>query len=145
MIIYTIGFTKKTAEDFFSKIKKEGVEILIDTRLNNRSQLSGFAKGSDLPYFLRNLSECEYSYEDCYAPTKEILDDYKNKRISWSQYEEKYREMLHSRKAVEVFYEKYGKYKKVVLLCSEHDADFCHRRLLAEEIQNAYGYSVKHI
>ena len=53
MIIYTIGFTKKSAEDFFEKIINEEIEVLIDTRLNNKSQLSFFSKVIYLPYFLK--------------------------------------------------------------------------------------------
>ena len=79
--IHTIGFTKKTAEHFFNALKKNGVIRVIDTRLNNNSQLSGFAKAKDLEFFLRKICNIDYVYRSELAPTKKILDDYKNKNI----------------------------------------------------------------
>lgn len=98
MDIYTMGFTQKTAEQFFEKIKKNEIEILVDVRLNNQSQLAGFTKGKDLSYFLKELCHCKYDHNISYAPTKEILQAYKKETISWSEYEEKYVELLIKRK-----------------------------------------------
>ena len=80
--IHTIGFTKKTAEHFFNALKKNGVIRVIDTRLNNNSQLSGFAKAKDLEFFLRKICNIDYVYRSELAPTKKILDDYKNKKTN---------------------------------------------------------------
>ena len=60
MDLYTIGFTQKTAEQFFNLVKINNIKKVIDTRLNNVSQLSGFAKKNDLKYFLSELCCCEY-------------------------------------------------------------------------------------
>lgn len=49
--IYTIGFTQTSAEQFFDRLIKAGVKKIVDARLNNRSQLAGFAKQEDLKYF----------------------------------------------------------------------------------------------
>ena len=87
MLIYTMGFTKKTAEQFFEKIKKNNIDIVIDVRLNNQSQLAGFTKGKDLVYFLKELCNCEYKHEIKFAPTKEILASYKKGDIDWGEYE----------------------------------------------------------
>ena len=81
MQVYTMGFTKKNAENFFGLIKKNGIEILIDVRLNNQSQLAGFTKGRDLSFFLREICKCAYSHEIQFAPTKLILDNYKKNLI----------------------------------------------------------------
>lgn len=132
MDIYTMGFTQKTAEQFFEKIKKNEIEILVDVRLNNQSQLAGFTKGKDLSYFLKELCHCKYDHNISYAPTKEILQAYKKETISWSEYEEKYVELLIKRKVEKDFENKYLKYSKVLLLCSEPTPECCHRRLLAE-------------
>ena len=77
--LFTIGFTKKSAEEFFSRLQTAGVKRVIDVRLNNVSQLAGFAKREDLAYFLKALCDCEYRHEPLLAPTKEILNGYKKK------------------------------------------------------------------
>lgn len=48
MEIYSIGFTQKSAAQFFGTLKTAGIRRLMDVRLNNSSQLSGFAKNTDL-------------------------------------------------------------------------------------------------
>jgi uncharacterized protein (DUF488 family) len=85
MEIYTVGFTQKSAAEFFDLLRSSGVRRLVDVRLNNVSQLAGFTKRNDLRFFLRELAGIEYVHEPRLAPTKEILDDYKKKRISWDQ------------------------------------------------------------
>lgn len=145
MIIYTIGFTKKSAEEFFETILKNNIEILIDTRLNNQSQLAGFSKGRDLPYFLKKLSNCKYSYQSEYAPTKEILDSYKKGLISWQEYEIEYLNIVRQRNIVDHFFSKYGKLSNVLILCSESTPEYCHRRLLAEEFSSKYNYPIIHL
>lgn len=145
MDIYTMGFTQKTAEQFFEKIKKNEIEILVDVRLNNQSQLAGFTKGKDLSYFLKELCHCKYDHNISYAPTKEILQAYKKETISWSEYEEKYVELLIKRKVEKDFENKYLKYSKVLLLCSELTPECCHRRLLAEYLKNKMECNVIHI
>lgn len=145
MIIYTIGFTQKSAKEFFEKIAQNNIEVLIDTRLNNQSQLAGFTKGRDLPYFLKKLSNCEYSYQKEYAPTKDILDDYKKGRIDWKQYEEKYLKLIIRRSVVKHFSNHFSQYSNVLLLCSEHTAEYCHRRLLAQEFSKELGCKIVHL
>ena len=132
MDLFTIGFTQKSAEQFFELIKKHKIELLLDIRLNNKSQLAGFTKGSDLKYFLAQISECQYEHcIDC-APTKEILDAYKKGQISWEDYERLYLPLMEKRRAVELVLKKAAQYERVCLLCSEPTPAQCHRRLLAE-------------
>ena len=145
MDIYTMGFTQKSAEQFFKKISKSQIEILIDVRLNNQSQLAGFTKGKDLEYFLRELCQCSYEHNIKYAPTKEILQQYKKKNISWEEYETQYNELLFNRNVLGDFQKKYSKYSKILLLCSEPTPEHCHRRLLAEYLSNALGCNIIHI
>ena len=145
MIIYTIGFTKKSAEEFFEKISQNNIEVLIDTRLNNQSQLAGFSKGRDLPYFLKKISNCNYSYQKDYAPTKDILDVYKIGKIDWKEYDEKYLMLIRERNVVKHFSNNFSEYSNILLLCSEHTAECCHRRLLAEEISKDLGYRIVHL
>ncbi|MEA4958020.1 hypothetical protein SDC9_37507 [bioreactor metagenome] len=132
MNIYTLGSSQKSAEEFFKLINDNNIEILIDVRLNNKSQLLGFTKGRDLEYFLKQLSNSDYVHEVNLAPTKEILDAYKKKEISWGEYEVQYNDLLEKRDIIDYFNNKYGKYGNLVLLCSEPTPENCHRRLLAE-------------
>lgn len=135
MIIYTMGFTQKNAETFFELIKKNEVELLIDVRLNNKSQLAGFTKGQDLVYFLKQICNCKYDHMPLFAPTKDILDRYKKKVITWGQYEEEFHKLIVSRKIENVFENKYSDFQKVLVLCSEPTPECCHRRLVAEYVQ----------
>ena len=146
MKLYTIGFTQKSAEKFFGLIKFHKIKILIDIRLNNKSQLSGFAIGRDLPYFLRKLCECKYEYRPEYAPAKEILDDYRSKNITWKDYEEKYISLMKEREIVKDFEKRFRDWDSVCLLCSEATPEKCHRRLLAEMIaENNSEIKIFHI
>ncbi|EKO3843046.1 DUF488 domain-containing protein [Vibrio harveyi] len=132
MKIYTIGFTKKNAERFFSLLKSNGVETLIDVRLNNVSQLAGFAKKDDLKYFLKELCSINYIHMPVFSPTKEILDGYKKKSLDWREYESQFNQLLTERNVHNLF--EPVELDGVCFLCSEHEADRCHRRLVAEFI-----------
>lgn len=135
--LYTIGFTKKSAEEFFKRLRDVGVRKLIDVRLNNVSQLAGFAKRDDLRFFLREICDCDYEHLVALAPTQEILDDYKKKRIDWIQYERRFKVLLHER-AVERLVTR-ATLDRACLLCSEPTPEKCHRRLVAEHLREELG------
>ena len=135
MKLYTIGFTQKSAREFFNKIKNNNIDLLIDIRLNNVSQLAGFAKGKDLEYFLKEICNCEYAHDDVFAPTKELLDNYRANKVSWKEYENVFAKIMASRQIEERFKKLYKNYKNVCLLCTEPTAEQCHRRLVAEYLQ----------
>ena len=98
MKTFTIGFTQKPAEKFFELVKNNKIKRVIDVRLNNISQLSGFAKRDDLKYFLRELCDAEYIHVKDLAPTKDIRDAYKKKAITWEAYEDKFLNLMSQRK-----------------------------------------------
>lgn len=147
MTIYTIGFTKKSAKQFFDLIKQNNIDIVVDIRLNNKSQLAGFTKGNDLQYFLSELCQCEYKHCLEYAPTKDILDDYKKKRITWDEYVEKYTALMYSRANYRNFTNEFKSFHNICFLCSEPTPEHCHRRLIAEMIANSATpqIEIKHI
>lgn len=134
--LFTIGFTKKNAETFFGKITKYGIEKMIDIRLNNVSQLAGFTKKDDLIYFLKKICNCEYAHIPLLAPTKEILDAYKKKEITWPEYEKRFKDLLIQRKAHALL--SISELHMACLLCSEPTPDKCHRRLVAEFFKNYF-------
>lgn len=131
MEIYTIGFTQTTAEHFFGRLKEAGVGRLLDVRLNNSSQLSGFAKAKDLPYFLRELIGAGYEHQPLLAPTQQLLDDYKKNRGSWASYEATFLKLMAQRR-IEVELDRSDFEVQTALLCSESTAEHCHRRLVCE-------------
>lgn len=135
MKLYTIGFTQKSAREFFNKIKNNNIDLLIDIRLNNVSQLAGFAKGKDLEYFLKEICNCEYAHDDVFAPTKELLDNYRANKVSWNEYENVFAKIMANRQIEERFKKLYKSYENVCLLCTEPTAEQCHRRLVAEYLQ----------
>ncbi len=145
MTLYTIGFTQKTAREFFEKLKSNNIELLIDVRLNNQSQLAGFTKGKDLEYFLKEIVGCKYEHQLVYAPTKELLSDYKSKKIDWDAYTEIFNSLIVKRDMVGHFAKHYLDKENAVLLCSEALPDMCHRRLVAEAMERDLGVEVKHL
>ena len=134
MEIYSIGFTKKNAREFFGTLKAYRIERLLDVRLNNTSQLAAFAKKDDLAYFLREICSAVYEHEPRLAPTQDILDEFKKRKGSWEVYSEAYLSLIRSRK-VESVLSQDSFQKRTVLLCSEATAEHCHRRLALEYLQ----------
>lgn len=147
MVVNTIGFTKKYADEFFGLLKDAGVEILIDTRISPASQLAGFAKQGDLIFFLDTITGIKYDYRLDFAPTRELLDAWRAKRISWADYEREYNAMLEKRGTYKNFLHDYGAFERVCLLCSEATPEYCHRRLLAEKLATEFPgeVEVKHL
>lgn len=138
MEVYTIGFTKKTASEFFGALRSAGVKRLLDVRLNNSSQLAGFTKRDDLPFFLRELCGAEYRHEPLLAPTRDILDAYKKSDGSWKEYESSFLELMRERR-VEKELRKDLFDGPTVLLCSEATPEHCHRRLVLEYLDSTWG------
>jgi uncharacterized protein (DUF488 family) len=135
--LFTIGFTKKNAETFFNRIKSSDIKCVIDIRLNNVSQLAGFAKKDDLAFFLKEICACTYKHLPQLAPTKEILDDYQKKNIDWCEYEARFNKLIRQRDIGKLF--AYDALDMSCLLCSEPSADKCHRRLVAEYFKQLFG------
>ena len=147
MTLYTIGFTQKSAKEFFEIIKKNDVQSLIDVRLNNKSQLSGFAKGKDLEYFLKEICGVSYYYEPLFSPEKDLLDKWHKKAVTWDEYTKVYLNTLKIRKAEKIFEVRYKSAGNVCFLCAEPTPENCHRRLLAEYLQEQCeeGMEIVHI
>jgi uncharacterized protein (DUF488 family) len=138
MEIYTIGFTKKTAAQFFGALRGADIEQLVDVRLNNISQLAGFTKRDDLEFFLRELCNASYLNEPMLAPTQPLLDSYKKRHLPWNEYEHKFTQLMADRRIEDrldpTLFE-----RRTVLLCSEPTAERCHRRLVVEYLDKAWG------
>jgi uncharacterized protein (DUF488 family) len=133
--IYTIGFTKKSLEKFITLLKKAGIAKIIDIRLNNTSQLAGFAKGKDLEFLLKEGFGINYEHMPIFAPTQEILDSYKKDK-DWDKYQNRYLHLLKKKNILKVKERLIDKNNTICLLCSEDSAEKCHRRLLAEYLRN---------
>lgn len=131
--LYTIGFTKKSAERFFNLLRNNGVKQLVDVRISNSSQLAGFAKGKDLEFFVNEICHIPYKHIADFAPTKELLDRWHKDDVTWGEYEEIYVKMLKDKDVIR----KYGvkAFDGACFLCSEDTPEQCHRRLLAEYMQ----------
>jgi uncharacterized protein (DUF488 family) len=134
MEIFTIGFTRKSAERFFGTLKRAGIELVIDIRRNNSSQLAGFAKRDDLAYFLRQLCRADYLHQPLLAPTQELLDRYRKGGESWESYEGEFLDLM-ARRRVEELIDPALFERRSALLCSEPTPERCHRRLVAEYLQ----------
>ena len=143
MSLYTIGFTKRSAENFFETLKSAGVTKLIDIRINKTSQLAGFAKGSDLPYFLRVSAGIAYESIENLAPSKDLLRRYRLKEITWDIFEDLYLKQVKSSGSLDSLNPR--DFENACLLCSEHTPDRCHRRLLADELNKLWGIQVVHL
>jgi uncharacterized protein (DUF488 family) len=142
--LFTIGFTKKTAERFFETLRKSGAKRVVDVRLNNVSQLAGFAKKQDLAYFLKKICGMEFVHLPILAPTQEMLDDYKKHSGDWQAYERRFLDLMKMRRIEETVP------REVIadgcLLCSEDKPHHCHRRLVAEYLKLHWpGVDVVHL
>jgi uncharacterized protein (DUF488 family) len=135
--LFTIGFTKKTAKEFFHRLQKAQVRRILDIRLNNSSQLSGFAKQQDLVYFLKEIGNIDYIHLPQLCPTDQILEAYKKHMINWHEYEDKFKILMKERRvenSLDMELLDYG-----CLLCSEDKPDHCHRRLVGEYLYSRMG------
>lgn len=145
LTVYTIGFTKKNAEQFFFLLRTSEAKRIVDVRLNNVSQLAGFAKRDDLKFFANEICHLDYIHIPDLAPTKEILDAYKKHGGDWAVYEDNFFDLMEKRSI-----EKSVKPEVMdggCLLCSEHKPHHCHRRLVAEYLNKKWGgnITVKHL
>lgn len=144
MKIYTIGFTKKTAEWFFGLLRKSGAKRLVDVRLRNTSGLSGFAKKDDLAWFLRELCKMDYIHLPQLSPTGEMLDAYRKKHKSWDIYEREFLALMEERRIAQKGVKR--AINNSVLMCSEHKPEHCHRRLVVEYLQRHWSaVEIKHL
>lgn len=146
MEIYSIGFTKRSARDFFETIKTAGVRRLLDVRLNNSSQLAGFSKKDDLQYFLGRICDATYVHDPTLAPTAELLNRYKKEKSStWNEYAAAFLALMASRE-IEKRLQPADFETPTVLLCSEFKPDHCHRRLVLEYLQSNWGnIEIRHL
>ena len=131
--LYTIGFTKKNARKFFGLLKQAGVKKLVDIRINNSSQLAGFAKGNDLEYFMSELCGAGYVHLTDMAPTRELLKDYQEKVIDWPGYTVVFNNLLASRHLAERYH--IEDFDQCCFLCTEDTPEKCHRRLVVEYLK----------
>jgi uncharacterized protein (DUF488 family) len=142
--VSTIGFTKKTAGDFFEKLRAAGIKRVVDVRLNKVSQLAGFSKRDDLKYFLKEILNAEYVEAPLLAPTQEMLDAYKKNKGSWDAYEKDFLHLMTERHIEDKIDP--SLLAGSCLLCSEDKPHHCHRRLVVEYLQRRWGnLSIKHI
>jgi uncharacterized protein (DUF488 family) len=132
MEIFTIGFAQTPAAEFFGKLKQAGVRRLLDVRLNNTSQLAAYAKRDDLQFFLRAICDAAYEHEPLLAPTQDMLDAYKKQKGRWQAYEEQFLDLMAKRHIEQHLDRERFELVPTVLLCSEHTAEHCHRRLVLE-------------
>ena len=136
--VFTIGFTGKSAEDFFSRLRKSGAKRVVDVRLNNVSQLAGFSKRDDLKYFLKQIVRIEYIHAPLLAPTQEMLDEYRKSKAGWDVYARKFNHLLEERRIEHEISPEL--IKGGCLLCSEDQPHHCHRRLVAEYLRKKWGH-----
>ena len=132
--LYTIGFTKKSAEKFFTLLKEAGVKKIVDIRLNNASQLAGFAKGSDLQYFAKAIIGADYTHLTDLAPTKELLKSYQDNETTWDGYVRVFSSLLENRHIKDKY--KVEDFDNCCFLCTEDTPERCHRRLVVEYFKN---------
>ena len=138
MKVWTIGFTGRTAEAFFGTLRPAGVRRLVDVRLHNTSQLAGFTKRSDLPFFLRELCDAEYIHEPLLAPSEDLFPFIKKRGGSWVEYERRFLALMAERR-VETEIERTTFAVPAVLLCTEPSPERFHRRLVLEYLHSRWG------
>ena len=132
--IATIGFGKKGAARFIELLRSGEVETVVDTRRRPDSPLSGYARQRDLPYLLHHIAGIGYEHRPELAPPNELLDRYRQDK-NWEAYVRDFEDVLSSADARESMNELLSRPDRVALLCSEPEPSKCHRRLVAERMQ----------
>ena len=145
--IFTIGFTKKSAEIFFEILERYNITEVVDVRLYNNTQLAGFSKGSDLKFFLNRISSIEYRHDLKFTPTKELFKNFQEKLITWQEYTAEFERIMQERRIVPHILTNYSDSPEVryCLLCTEVSAENCHRRLVAEKFAEVFGMEIVHL
>lgn len=146
--VYTIGFTQKSAEKFYSLIRNNGITLIVDIRLNNVSQLAGFSKYPDVQFFLREICKCKYLSDKQFSPEESTLKEYKGKKIDWNEYVRQFNATMDKRKINEYILKRYSpamEIEKICFLCSEESPEFCHRRLVAEHFAKLFNVKIVHL
>jgi uncharacterized protein (DUF488 family) len=144
MTLFTIGFTQKSAKQFFTLLKTAGVQRVLDIRLNNKSQLAGFSKSEDLRYFLDTIGGIGYRHVTEMAPTQTLLDKARSAKSGWSAFEKQFLALIKQRRVEKSVAA--TELADACLLCSEHHPEHCHRRLVAEYLQRTFpGLEVSHL
>jgi uncharacterized protein (DUF488 family) len=138
MRLLTIGFTQKPASRFFELIREQGAQVVLDIRLHPDGQLAGFAKRADLPYFLKELANCDYLHLPELAPTEEIMKGFRDGK-NWAEYEQQFETLMNARGIPESLDRTMLENKICCLLCSEAKPTHCHRRLIAERIARTWN------
>lgn len=142
--VFTVGFTQKTAAQFFEKLRSAGIKRVVDVRLNKVSQLAGFSKRDDLKYFLKEILQADYVEAPLLAPTQGLLDAYKKNKGRWEDYERDFLGLMQARHIEDQIDP--GLLAGGCLLCSEDKPHHCHRRLVVEYLQRKWGnLEIKHI
>lgn len=130
--IYTIGFSGKNQNVFIDILNAADIKMLVDIRLWRVARFVPWASGASLS----NILDTRYKYMPELAPTKELLSDYKNRKIDWPEYERIFNDLLASRQIEKLF--RPADLYKVCFLCTEKSADKCHRRLVVEYLQQHF-------
>jgi uncharacterized protein (DUF488 family) len=137
MELFTIGFTQKTAAEFFSTLQTAAVKRVVDVRRNNVSQLAGFTKRDDLAYFLSAIAGIDYLHAVDLSPSKDLIDGYRKDGMPYREFAATFRKELRARKV-----EKNPDLVLVdgdCLLCSEPSAGACHRSVVASYLSKSLG------
>lgn len=146
--LFTIGFTQKTAEKFFEILIDNNIEVVLDIRLNNTSQLSVFSKYPDIEYFLKVICNMEYRHDIKFAPDENTLKKYKKKEIDWIGYVDEFNKTMSNRNIIDYLSENYSDIanKNYCLLCSEAKENMCHRKILSNILANHFkGLTITHL
>lgn len=139
--IFTIGFTGSSAKHFFERLRQADVKKVIDTRLWASSQLAGFAKKKDLPYFLKEIAGIDYEYREELAPSADILKPFKDNKMSWDEYEVQYIDLINHRNIANMLSP--DEVDRACFLCACKTEHHCHRRLLSEYLQREWSQLVE--
>ncbi|MDX9860516.1 MAG: DUF488 domain-containing protein [Rhodospirillales bacterium] len=135
--LFTIGFTKTTAEGFFDRLLTAGVKTVVDVRLHNTSQLAGFAKADDLAFFLGKIGGIRYVHEPLLAPTEAIMKAFKKEKGDWETFQRQFLDLM-ARRRIEDRLAPAG-LDGACLLCSEDKPHRCHRRLVCDYLNERWG------
>ncbi len=145
-ILFTIGYEGISLEEYLNRLVKNDVKVLIDVRNNAMSMKYGFSK-SQLQRYCNSLT-----IDYIHLPEVGIQSDQRQELNSQHDYDKLFaiycENNLKKTTASQLkILELLTQYQRVALTCFEANICQCHRKHLAEAIENLpdFKYRVKHI
>lgn len=143
-MLSTIGYERADLEDFVDTLQTAGIEVLVDIRDRAQSRRKGFSKTA-LSTRLADAGIRYVHYRELGDP-KEGREAARAGRLK--EFERIFNRVMKTKSAQNALSELEALLSdnlKICLLCYERSHSICHRKMVAEELQERTGFSPRHL